>query len=79
VPESRRLDWSPPQPCLGCGRPVSLRKTSRDRFRSIELIAAYGYGRPTQPISGDAEPEPAPLRVTVVFDKPEADAAVATN
>jgi hypothetical protein len=54
-------------------------KTSRDRFRSIELIAAYGYGRPTQPISGDAEPEPAPVRVTVVFDKPEADAAVATD
>jgi hypothetical protein len=38
-------------------------KTSRDRFRSIELMA-YGYGRPTLPISGDAEPEPAPPPTT---------------
>jgi hypothetical protein len=58
---------------------MASNKTSRDRFRSIELIAAYGYGRPTLPISGDPDTEMPPIEVTVVFDKPEADAAVATD
>jgi hypothetical protein len=49
---------------------MASNKTSRDRFRSIELIAAYGYGRPTLPVSGDADPDAAPVQVTVTFDNP---------
>lgn len=48
-------------------------KKHRDRFRSNELLAAYGYGRPTQPIAAEADSDAPPLRITVTFDKPDAD------
>lgn len=52
---------------------LATAKGGRDQLRAVELMAAYGYGRPTQPVSGDADPETPPLRVTVVFDKPDAE------
>jgi hypothetical protein len=42
---------------------------SPHRFRALELLAAYAYGRPTLPLAGDPEPDAAPLEVTVTFDK----------
>jgi hypothetical protein len=45
----------------------------RDRLKALELMAAYGYGRPTQPVSGDIDPEVPPVQVTVTFDKPGAE------
>lgn len=44
---------------------------SPHQYRALELITAYAYGRPTQPIAGDADPEQPPLRVTVTFDRAE--------
>jgi hypothetical protein len=52
---------------------VATDGVDRDRMKAIELLSAYGYGRPTQPVSGDVDPEVPPLQVTVVFDKPDAD------
>jgi len=37
-------------------------------FLAMQLLAAYAYGRPTQPVSGDPDPAAPPVRVTVVFD-----------
>jgi hypothetical protein len=52
---------------------IAAERHGRDRMRAVELLFAYGYGRPVQPMSGDVDPEAAPLRVTVVFDKPDAE------
>jgi hypothetical protein len=52
---------------------IATTQRDRDSIKAVELMAAYGYGRPTQPISGDADPELPPIQVTVVFDKPDAD------
>jgi hypothetical protein len=41
------------------------------QMRALELVAAYGYGRPTQPVSGDPDPDMPPVRVTVTFDRAE--------
>jgi hypothetical protein len=43
---------------------------SPHRFRALELLAAYAYGRPTLPLAGDPEPDAAPIEVTVTFDNP---------
>ena len=53
---------------------VARERHGRDRLRALETIAAYAVGRPTQPISGDVDPEAPPIQVTVTFDKPEAAA-----
>jgi hypothetical protein len=45
---------------------------SLHQLRALELVAAYGYGRPTQPVSGDPDPDMPPVRVTVTFDRAEA-------
>jgi hypothetical protein len=44
---------------------------SPHQYRALELITAYAYGRPTQPIAGDADPETPAVRVTVTFDRAE--------
>lgn len=44
---------------------------SPHRYRALELLAAYAFGRPTLPVAGDADPEMAPVRVTVTFDRAE--------
>ena len=44
---------------------------SPHHFRALELVAAYAYGRPTQPVGGDTDPDVAPVRVTVTFDRAE--------
>lgn len=41
---------------------------SPHRFKSLELIGAYAYGKPTQPLSGDPDPDMPPIAVTVQFD-----------
>ncbi len=35
---------------------------------AIKLMAEYAYGKPTQPISGDPDPDMPALRVSVTFD-----------
>jgi hypothetical protein len=52
---------------------IARAKGGRDQLKAIETLAAYAYGRPTQPLSGDADPETPPIQVTVTFDKPDAD------
>lgn len=47
---------------------------SPHRFKSIELIGAYAYGKPTQPVGGDLDPDSPPLRVSVTFDHANQDA-----
>jgi hypothetical protein len=51
---------------------IARTKNARDRMKALEMIFAYGYGKPTQPISGDPAEEAPPIEVTVVFDKPDA-------
>jgi hypothetical protein len=46
---------------------------SPHRFRALELMAAYAYGRPTQLVAGDADPDAAPVLVTVTFDRADND------
>jgi hypothetical protein len=43
--------------------------TSPHRFRALELLAAYAYGRPTQSPAGDPDPDMPPMVVTVMFDR----------
>jgi hypothetical protein len=50
---------------------LAMDPTSQHHFRALELIAAYAVGRPTQPVSGDPDPDMPPLRVTVTFDRAE--------
>jgi hypothetical protein len=42
---------------------------SPHRFRALELLAVYAYGRPTLPLAGDPEPDAAPIQMTVTYDK----------
>lgn len=39
---------------------------SPHRFKSLELIGAYAYGKPTQPVAGDDDA--VPIHVSVTFD-----------
>jgi len=48
---------------------MAMDRKSPHRFRALELLAAYAYGRPTQPIGGDPDPDEPPVRVTITFDR----------
>jgi len=52
---------------------LAMTKGARDRHRALETLAAYAFGRPTQYIAGEPDPEVPPVQVTVVFDKPDTD------
>ncbi|HEY8694846.1 MAG TPA: hypothetical protein VIR57_19120 [Chloroflexota bacterium] len=43
--------------------------------KALELIASYAYGKPTQPISGDPDPDMPAIRVSVDFDRADPDEA----
>lgn len=46
----------------GWGHLVQMATTpGRDQRPALELLAAYGYGKPTQPIAGDDEHAPIQL------------------
>lgn len=46
---------------------------SMHQMRALELVAAYGYGRPTQPVSGDPDSDMPPIQVTVTFDRADTE------
>jgi hypothetical protein len=52
--------------------------TSPHHYRAIELMAAYAYGRPTVPVSGDPDPDMPPVHVTVTFDRADEREALAS-